>query len=240
MKYLVVIMILGYLPLSAQSFQEAIKQYHDGQYELSLKSWNGLLDQGQKGATLYYNLANTYLKLNRYPESILYYKKALRWDPNNKDVQYNLNVAKKLAGIENIALPRFFLFVWFEMIALSLASYWWALILCTGLFFFVLSMGPIKKLQLAGWVKYSILALSFIAGACFYFQENFKADPNEFVLMNDQAIHISPDSESEVKLSLKAGECIRKIDQIGGWIKITTIEYDAGWIPESSIKRIQL
>ena len=80
MKYLVVIMILGYLPLPAQSFQEAIKQYHDGQYELSLKSWNGLLDQGQKGATLYYNLANTYLKLNRYPESILYYKKALIFD----------------------------------------------------------------------------------------------------------------------------------------------------------------
>src|SRR5690606_21482321 len=42
----------------------------------------------------YYNLGNTYYKLDSIPESIYYYEKALLLSPDDKDIKNNLAFAK--------------------------------------------------------------------------------------------------------------------------------------------------
>ena len=44
----------------------------------------------------YYNLGNSLLKANKFPESIDAYKSSLKLNPNNKEAKYNLSYAQDL------------------------------------------------------------------------------------------------------------------------------------------------
>ena len=53
------------------------------------------LKQGQHSKSLYFNLGNSYFKINDIANSIFYYEKALLLSPNDKDVLNNLDFTKK-------------------------------------------------------------------------------------------------------------------------------------------------
>ena len=57
--------------------------------------FEALLERGYRNASLEYNLANAYLRLDRLGLAILHYRRALRLAPRDADVRANLALARK-------------------------------------------------------------------------------------------------------------------------------------------------
>ena len=83
---------------------------------------------------MYYNLGNSYYKLNKVGPTIYYYEKALKLNPLNDDVKNNLVFAKRLA-LDNIEeLPKT-IFQKFNKNYLQKLSYnQWAIVVVVFLF----------------------------------------------------------------------------------------------------------
>ena len=71
-------------------FQEANYLYNDSKYEKSIEKYFEIIDAGFHSPELYFNLANSYYKINDIPNSILFYEKSLKLNHSDNDVLNNL------------------------------------------------------------------------------------------------------------------------------------------------------
>ena len=62
----------------------------------AIEVYSGIIDDGLHSADLYFNIGNSYYKINDTPNSIFYYEKALLLDPDNESVKNNLAYAQSI------------------------------------------------------------------------------------------------------------------------------------------------
>jgi Tetratricopeptide repeat len=65
-----------------------------GYYQQAIAGYEQLVAAGIHNAKLYYNLGNAYFRLHDLGHAILYYRRGLRLDPGNRQLQANLNYAR--------------------------------------------------------------------------------------------------------------------------------------------------
>ncbi len=77
-------------------FNEASVLYSESRFKDALYLYEELLKHGYESGALYYNIANTYLKLGILGKAILNYERALRIMPHDIDLKSNLRYANSL------------------------------------------------------------------------------------------------------------------------------------------------
>ena len=77
-------------------FQKSNDYYTNGDYQNAVNGYLDVLDSGFESAELYFNLGNSFYKLNNIPDSNFYYEKAKSISPNDDDILTNLIFAKNL------------------------------------------------------------------------------------------------------------------------------------------------
>ncbi|HPI73736.1 MAG TPA: tetratricopeptide repeat protein [bacterium] len=79
-------------------FNIAAAEYKKKNYEEALKQNQAALNQADAIAQgqAYYNTGNTLFRMNKWPECIEAYKKALELNPDDQDAKYNLEYVRKL------------------------------------------------------------------------------------------------------------------------------------------------
>ena len=77
-------------------FNRATDAYNEGNYQQAIEVYNQILDKGEHSAALYFNLGNSYYKLNQIAPSIYYYEKALLLSPNDPEIKTNLSYAQNM------------------------------------------------------------------------------------------------------------------------------------------------
>ena len=80
-------------------FNSANDLYRQEKIEQAIKIYQKIESKGMVSSELFYNLGNSYYKLNKVGPSIFYYEKALELNPLNQDVKNNLVFAKRLSLI---------------------------------------------------------------------------------------------------------------------------------------------
>ncbi|WP_066758322.1 tetratricopeptide repeat protein [Crocinitomix algicola] len=75
------------------SFVAGNEAYANGDYEKALKQYNKIIGAEKQSAALFYNLGNTYYKLDEIGEAIWAYEKVLKINPGNKNALKNLELA---------------------------------------------------------------------------------------------------------------------------------------------------
>ncbi|MCZ6819321.1 MAG: tetratricopeptide repeat protein, partial [Calditrichaeota bacterium] len=70
--------------------------YKKRNYEESVNAYEKVLsaEDVKLQAQSYYNLGNTHFRMGKLPESILYYKKAIKLNPEDEDAKYNLEYVR--------------------------------------------------------------------------------------------------------------------------------------------------
>ncbi|MDE6697825.1 MAG: tetratricopeptide repeat protein [Muribaculaceae bacterium] len=77
---------------AAQSNAElANSLYEAGDYRQAAEAYQSIVDTDGASPALYYNLANSYAQTGDLGNAILYYSRANRLDPSNKEIKNNLN-----------------------------------------------------------------------------------------------------------------------------------------------------
>ncbi len=88
-------------------FQKANRYYDSGNFKSAIKIYQQLLDRGINDAMVYYNLGNAHFRDKQLGKAILYYRKAHRLSPRDKDIETNLNYSRLFVIDKIKSFPNF-------------------------------------------------------------------------------------------------------------------------------------
>jgi tetratricopeptide (TPR) repeat protein len=230
---------------TSESFASANNLYKNEKFEQAITLYKKIELQGFVSSELYYNLGNSYYKINKVGPSIYYYEKALKLNPLNEDVKNNLVFAKRLA-LDNIEeLPKT-VFQKFNKNYLQKLSYnQWAIIVVLFSFlasvFFLLFYFAITPAQKRFY--FSISSLSFmlliISFLITYQQYLYTINNKEAIVFVEKTeVRNSPTLNSEVVFTLHEGTKVLVLDLVDDWKKIKLKDGKLGWIIADEIKML--
>ncbi len=249
MKKIVFLLLIIASYTSAQNvdslFVSANGLYKNGKFKEAIEQYKAIESKGLVSSELYYNLGNSYYKLNKVGPSIYFYEKALKLDPLNKDVSTNLVFAKRLA-LDNIeALPKT-IFQKFNKNYLQKLSYnqWAVLIVVLSVLaslFFLMFYFVEASLKKRIYFIASIFSFLLLLGSFFITENQYNLSKNKkeaIVFASKTSIKNAPTLNAEEIFTLHEGAKVIVLDAIDDWKKIKIADGKLGWIIASEIKEI--
>ncbi len=226
-------------------FESANLNYKNGAYQKAIDLYLQIEKTQQVSSDLYYNIANSYYKLNNVANTIYYYEKALKLDPLNDDAANNLEFAKRMT-IDNIeVLPKTFLQK-FEANYIQKLSYnQWAILavilsfLAATLFllFYFSSISGKKRI----YFLTSILSFFLLIIAVFTSFNQYQKAINTktgIIFAPEVSVNNAPTSNSEEVFVLHEGTKINILDTVDNWKKIKLADGKIGWILADKLKEL--
>lgn len=233
--------------LSAQNIDELFSTandlYKNEKFDEAAKKYLQIESRGYKSSELFYNLGNTYYKLNKVGPSIYYYEKALKLNPLNEDVKNNLVFAKRLA-LDNIEeLPKTVFQKLNQKYLQQLSYNQWAIVTVVfcflgSLFFLLFYLSRISSRKRLSFIL-SVLSflLLIISFAITYNQYSFEQNNKDAIVFAEETtIRNAPTLNSEDIFTLHEGTKVIVLDEIDDWKKIKIADGKLGWIIADEIK----
>jgi len=232
------------LDYARDQFSQGNEAYMKGDYETAL---NHYLEAETKteGLAINYNLGNAYFKLGEIPESILHYERALRFDPSNEDVQYNLSIANDMIVDKIETLPKSKLQIWWKTFRYSLGPDGWAdicigLALASVLLFLLYYFGGSKALRrfgfFGGLVTLLFLVLTYTLAQS---AENYRYAEKSAIVFTDKVdVKSEPRGGSVNVFVLHAGTKVEILSREGEWYEVEIASGAQGWIYQDELRLI--
>lgn len=115
------------LPLTSHAVTkaEADSAYIRGQFQQAISDYEELLKQGAS-ADLYYNLGNAYYRTENIPEAVLNYERALLLSPGDRDIRFNLQIARSKTFDKIVPESEMFFVTWYRSLVSMMSVDGWA------------------------------------------------------------------------------------------------------------------
>jgi len=245
-----IIIILMQLPalLFGQDFeshiQEAEHYYAETKYDSAALAYQKVLDAGYHSAELYYNYGNAFYKQNDIPSAILYYEKALKLDPSNENVLFNLKLANTRIKDKIEAVPQLFFIRWYVSLYNMYSVDNWAkvaLVLFSifALFILFYFLGKHVYMRKLGFYFGLIFLFLSLASLFLTYKKNTSQKEQEGAIVFYPAVTVksSPNANGVDLFVIHEGTKLQIIDKVGQWCEIKIANGSIGWI---EVKTIQL
>lgn len=243
--YCLMVLMAVTLGLKAQAVyeQELAKAnfyYSENRFDTAVVIYEGILNAGYVSAPLLYNNGNAYFKMRNYPMAILNYEKALKLDPDNQEIKYNLDIANSLITDKIEPIPEFFMSRWWKNIGNKLSADAWATfslivlaILLVAIFFYFTARTKVLKKSM--FFTGLILIVIFVCSTVFASQKrNYLSEHNEaIVIIPTITVKSSPSSSGTDLFVLHEGTKVDILDHSNDWDKIKIADGSTGWMPSS-------
>lgn len=244
--YQLVVLLLPIFTFGQASFDRANELYTQENYEKAAKAYEEILSTEQHSVELYFNLGNTYYKLNQIAPAIYNYEKALLIEPNNKDVKTNLKFAQNMTIDEIIATPTVGLSEWIQDFTSVYHYNLWAKI-AIGFSFLVLlafiGYYFIPRIILKRF--FFGLAILFIIGAAIaiiiaIFEKNQNENYNPAIVFSESiALTGEPKPNSKTVLLIHEGTKVLLLESLDEYYKVELLNGTEGWLPKKSVKALK-
>lgn len=248
-----IFLVLALLPLASfgqgeyynNLMAKANDLYSQSLYDSAITVYSEIEGSGLESFNLYYNKGNCAFKLNDLPSAILYYEKASKLKPNDKDLIHNLSLANAQIVDKIEPLPPFFISKWIVDSAELLHSNYWAILNLIFFIVFCLSAGFYYKIS-----KPSLKVMGFYSGLIglllFFITLYFGVKKYNLETNNSDAIVFEPSltvksepSENSTELFLlHEGTKISILDSTDNWHKISLPDGNIGWIKSETFRII--
>ena len=241
-KYIVLLfLVLGSFYSQAQDFTTELSQaelsYSESKYDTAALIYQSILDEGYHSSELYYNLGNCYFKLNEIPSAILNYERALKFDPNNDNIQYNLNLCNSLIPDRIDKMPELFFIQWYK----GLYNYFpidvWAkiiiaLLVLFSVFMLLYFLSSKMFLRKMGFWAAMLFLLFFVFSFFLTTQKyaSFKKHNQAIIFTPSITVKSSPAKNSVDLFVVHEGTKVFIMDQVGNWKKIKIQNGSIGWV----------
>ena len=242
------------LPTGAQAaesypdslWKAGVEAYSAGNWTQALEDWNGVADTGLHSKELYYNLGNAYFKAGENARAILNYERALRLDPSDPDIRYNLEFARSLTQDRIDEVPEFILKTWMRKMGYLMSSNAWAVL---SLFLLAAALALILLFLLGPtvgarrWGFFTGLVALLLALCAWGFARSQMADAGRhdeaIVLRPVTSVTSSPSTDAAKSLFiLHEGTKVRVLDNVSGFTSIELADGRRGWIASADIEII--
>jgi tetratricopeptide (TPR) repeat protein len=248
MKNIIITLVLlsnicfAYKP--TDDFTKGNKAYSSKNYTEALSHYKKIINEKYSSAELFFNIANSYFKIDSIPSAILYYERAKKLSPADEDINFNLNAAYKRIADKQEHLPELFYQQWFTGIANALTLKGWAIasitlisIACLLLVLYFFTHSRSLKM-FAFFTALVFLIGSGISYALGSYQEK-KATENSSAIIFKPSINAKSEPSGSTDLFiLHEGTKVLVIDKVEDFYKIKIANGQVGWLPLSAIRII--
>lgn len=249
MKKIIFLLLMFANTLFAQNiddiFYSANDFYKNEKFEKAIELYHQIESKGTISVELYYNLGNSYYKINKVGPAIYYFEKALKLDSTNEDAQNNLIFAKRLA-LDNIQEIPKNIFQKINANYLQKLSYnQWAIVsvvfsflACILFLLFYFANSPtIKRIYFSSSISsFLLLIISF---SITYNQFSFSQNNREAIVFAETStVKNAPTFNSEEVFILHEGTKVIVLDALDNWKKIKLADGKQGWIFAKEIREL--
>ena len=206
---------------------------------------NILANQGES-ADIYYNLGNSYFKMDNIAKAIVNYEKALVLNPADGDIRFNLELAQSKTVDKVTPMSEIFLVTWMKDLTNLMSEKGWAKM---GIITFILMLSMLALYFFSK--KIALKKIGFISAVCLLFicvianifassQKNKAESHGEAIIMAPSVtVKSTPNDGGTDLFILHEGHKVTiKDNTMREWKEIQLEDGNVGWVPTSVIEII--
>ena len=248
---LLLLLSFGVNARAAQSYPDSlwtsgVEAYTAGDYASALQDWEEVRAAGLMSKELYYNLGNAYFKTGEIAPAILWYERALRLDPSDADVRYNLEFARSQTQDRIEEVPEIFFEAWGHSLCYLLPSNTWAVLsivflAATVVLALLFLLGSTRGRRRLGFFAGIVTLLLALLGWDFaQWQRTEARQQNRAIVMRPvSSVKSSPSADTAKDLFiLHEGTSVKVLDTVSGYTNIEIADGRQGWLPSKDIEII--
>lgn len=242
-------MLMFFVPVFAVTddeklWNDAAEAYSQKNYEEAVTIYAQLVKKGES-PSLYYNYGNALFKAGYTGRAILYYERALRLDPSNADIRYNLDFANLSKTDKIDAIEPFFITQWYSDITLLFTSNVWAyiaivLFFLAMVFFLIYRFGMTLALRKTGFGLFLLFLVCFFIsiGHASHSRNMVVDNPAAIVMVGSETARSTPDMSGTEVFVIHEGTKVFVKSSLGEWIEVRLEDGNVGWIHNSAVEKI--
>lgn len=247
---LLVLLLSLALPAAAQEdvsslWEKAGEAFAAGQWQNALNCYQMIEGEGLVSDDLYYNIGNTFLKLQDNAHAILYYERALKLNPSHADAAHNLEIVRQMTLDKIDEVPDFILVSWFHNLRQGLSANAWAwitlgLLLLAGILLTVFRSGAPRSLRKVSFILSCIVLVLAIFTFIFSLQQKRAVTRQDSAIVTAPVCSVksSPAEGGKTVFVLHEGTKVRLLDDVGDWARIEIADGRQGWAQGSTFEVI--
>ncbi len=224
---------------------EAENAYKNQNYQTAITTYENILTKGESSAFLYFNLGNAYFKNGDLAKAILNYEKAALLEPNDSDIEHNLNFAysNQPDNIEHLApgfLPRLFqsLYRLFAVDTWAILGIIFSILFCVAICIFLFAQQfSHRRIALITLICSFILGVTSVSCAQ---SRHTELTSHEYAIVIEPttSIKTEPMITATDLATIHGGIKVKIVNEAFGWFKVKLGNGKEGWILAQNIERI--
>ena len=141
--YLILFLLVSVSVSYGQTKAQADSAYVNNDFAGAVEMYEAILATEGESADIYYNLGNSYYKMDNIAKAILNYERALVLNPGDGDIRFNLELAQSKTVDKVTPVSEMFFVTWIKFLTNLMSEKGWAklgiehLSLCSCLWHFI-------------------------------------------------------------------------------------------------------
>lgn len=247
-RVLTVLLILHFsffISASAVTKAEADSAYIQGHYQQAIADYEALLKKGAS-PDLYYNLGNAYYRTENITRAVLNYERALLLSPSDRDIRFNLQMARSKTIDKIVPEQEMFFVTWYRSLVNMTSVDGWAraalfslaLAIALALLYLFSSRIWLRKVGFFGAL---LLLLVFGASNIFAHQQKQQLVFRRGAIVTAPAVTVksTPAKQGTDLFILHEGTKVTVTDDtMKGWKEIRIADGKEGWVETHQLELI--
>lgn len=225
-------------------FYEANAYYEKQDYAKAVETYIKILDMGFESGNLYYNIGNSFFKLDKIGYAVLYYERAKILIPGDKDLKSNLEYVRSLVEdgsfyettqnllVKIIKTP----FSGIDLNILAIAVFILYILLVIFLLFKITNPTTAKKAAALYLIILAAFLFSLAAIVMRYYDEEVLK--YGIVIQEEDECKYEPIEKATTYYKVYEGERVELLQTRNGWQKIRRADGKIGWIKKGTLEEI--
>ena len=251
MKRNILFLILGVFALLASAASpsemkiQADSAYARADYETAVKLYSKLAEQNPT-TDVCYNLGCAYYRIDDIAHSVLWFERALKLSPSDKEVLFNLEMARTKTIDKIIPQHEFILFTYFHQVTnwfslrtwtvLALLSF--VLMLASLLLFWASGSVTVRKITFSS--AFVLLLFTILSNVCAMQQRDFKQTHTSGIITTPAVtVKSTPAENGNDLFVLHEGSKVEILDNsLKEWCEVSIADGKVGWIQKKTFDLI--
>ena len=221
-------------------FTLANEDYANQNYSLAIDKYQSILSLAIESSELYYNLGNSYYKINEIHQAIYNYEKSLKLNPNFTEAKENLELCNLLLIDKIDKMPELFYKTYYKKLKKLLPKKWWKttslILIWSFIFIYLIKIITNRNFN---FLQNIVLVFSLLFFVIYQDISNDSLKNKEAIIFSQVIDIMSAPSEKANKLfTLHLGTKVKINDQIENWVNISLANGNKGWVALKHLKEI--
>ncbi len=246
-KPLAVLLLMMLVPMATHAVTkaEADSSYVEEHYQQAAQQYEELLKQGVS-AELYYNLGNCYYRMDNMTHAVIAYERALLLSPGDKDIRFNLQMARSKTIDKITPESEMFFVTWYRaLVNIQSVDAWARLALIALAIAIVLALAYLFAeriwLRKVGFFGALALLVVFVISNLFAWQQKKAIDHPTGAVIISSAVNIksTPSKNGTDLFILHEGTRVTITDRsMRDWREVRVGDGKQGWLETKDLEEI--